>query len=210
MKKILFALLVIALVFIIYYINVDKNIYYLSLGDYLSYGVNNFEKVGNNHNEYLIKKYKVKKYINYSNLDDYRVMDLINDINYNKIITYKNKKYKMQNLLVKSNLITVSIGMNDLINKKDINLEYASTLLKDIDTLLITIRKYNKDKIYFLGFYDIINNKAIIDYSNKRLQDICKKKGIIFIDISKLNNYFVNERYPTEAGYSYIVNKFTK
>ena len=210
MKKIIFFLLVVIVVFIIYYISIDKNIYYLSLGDYLSYGINNSKKVGNNYNNYLIKKYKIEKYINYSSLDDYRVMDLINDINYNKIITYKRKKYKIQNLLIKSNLITISIGMNDLIYKKDINLEYVSKLLRDIDNLLIIIRKYNKDKIYFLGFYNIINNQDIINYSNKKLRSICKKNNIIFIDISNLNNYFINDIYPTETGYSYIVNKFTK
>ena len=124
MKKIIFSVLIFLIVFLIYYFNTDEKTYYLSLGDYLSYGIDNFENTGNGYSNNIKNKYKanLKNYVNYSTYDDYRVMDLINDINYNKIVLYDNKEYKLQNLLVKANLITVSIGMNDLIYKK--NLDY--------------------------------------------------------------------------------------
>ena len=210
MKKILLLFLVVITVFIIYCFYEDKNTYYLSMGDYLSYGINNLNKVDNNYNNYLIKKYNLKKYINYSYIDDYRVMDLINDIKYNKKIFYNNKEYNIQNLLVKSNLIVISIGMNDLVYKKDIDLSYVNNLLEDIDSLLSNIRKYNKDKIYFLGFYNIIDNENIIDYANKRLNNICKNNNIYFVNIDGLNNYIIDGLYPTNDGYSYISSRFTK
>ena len=71
------------------------------------------------------------------------------------------KEYKLQNLLIKANIITISIGMNDLIYKSEheYNIyEYTDDLINDIEKLLILIRKYNKDEIYFLSFYNIINN----------------------------------------------------
>ena len=215
MKKILFTLVTFVLIFLIYYFNIDENIYYVSLGDQLSYGMNNLNKVENSYSNNIKKYYKNKlsKYVNYSNIDDYRIMDLINDINYNKIINYDNKEYKLQNILIKANYMTLSIGMNDLLNKKNITYEYVDQLLVDIEKLFNLIRKYNKDRIDFLSFYNIINNKEIINYTNNKIKKICKENNINFIDISDLNNYILLNIYPTNDGYTYITNQilnFTK
>lgn len=212
MKKVLFLILVFIITFLIYYFNIDKKVYYVSLGDFLAHGINNEEKIDTNYSDDIknIYKKKLKNYVNYSYIDDYRVMDLINDINYNKQVIYNSQEYKIQNLLIKANLITLSIGMNDLIYKKNIDYDYVDNLLEDIENLLILIRKYNKDKIYFLGFYNIINNENIIKYSNAKLSKICERNKIIFVDISKLNKYIENN-YPTNDGYKYITNQiFTK
>ena len=212
MKKILFLTLTFLLVFLIYFFNRDEKIYYVSMGDQISYGINNFNELDNNYSDNIKRYYKkyLKRYINSSQLNDYRVMDLINDIKYNKTIIYNKNEYKFQNLLIKANIITISIGMNDLIYKKNINdisYEYVDQLLKDIDDLFILIRKYNKDKIYFLSFYNIINNEEIINYSNGKLQKICKKNNIEYVDISLLSNYILKNLYPTNAGYDYITKK---
>jgi hypothetical protein len=213
MKKILLLSLVFLIVFVIYYFNADKKTYYLSIGDYLSYGIDNFDNI-NGYSENIKNNYKnnLKNYVNYSTYDDYRVMDLINDINYNKELKYNNKEYKLQNLLIKANLITLSIGMNDLIYKKNIDYDYVDSLLDDIDKLFILIRKYNKDQIYFLSFYDVINNPNLILYTNKKLESLCIKNNIKYVDISNLNNYIIN-KYPTKEGYMYITDRvlnFTK
>ena len=215
MKQIVFTILVFLIVFLIYCLNINKKIYYLSVGDYLSNGIDNFENSKFGYSENIKEHYKksLKNYVNYSNIDDYRVMDLINDINYNKTIRYNNKEYRIQNLLVKANLITISIGMNDLIYKKNLNYDYIDNLLSDIDNLFIIVRKYNKDKIFFLGFYNIINNQELIEYANKRLINICKKNEIYYVDISILDKYIINSVYPTKEGYIYITDRilsFTK
>ena len=218
MKKILFSILVILTIFLIYFFNISEKTYYLSLGDYLSYCINNFINLNNSYSNNVKEHYKenLNNYVNYSNYDDYRVMDLINDINYNKTVVFEQKEYKLQNLLIKANLITLSIGMNDLIykSKLDIDLyEYTDELLNDIEDLFILIRKYNKDDIYFLSFYDVINNNALIEYANKRLENVCNKNKIKFVDISLLNNYIIKGYYPTNEGYTYITNEilnFTK
>lgn len=215
MKKIILSLIIFIIVFLIYYFNISEKVYYLSLGDFLSYGINNFETVDNSYSNNIKEKYKenLENYVNYSTYDDYRVMDLINDINYNKTVNYNNKEYKLQNLLIKANLITLSIGMNDLIYKSNIDYNYVDELLSDIENLLILIRKYNKDEIYFLGFYNIIDNQEIINYSNNKLKRICSYNNIKFIDISNLHNYIVKGIYPTNDGYNYITDRilnFTK
>lgn len=215
MKKMLFSIVIFLVVFLIYYFNIEEKTYYVSLGDFLTYGINNFDNVDNNYSDNIKKHFKnnLENYVNYSYQDDYRVMDLINDINYNKTVIHNNKEYKMQNLLVKANFITLSIGMNDLIYKKNITYDYVDDLIDDIEELLELIRKYNKDEIYFLSFYDIINNKEMIKYANKKLKYICEDNNIKFIDISNLDNYIINGTYPTNDGYTYITNQilnFTK
>lgn len=215
MKKIILTVLVFIAIFLIYYFNINEKIYYASMGDQLSYGINNFNKVENNYRNNIKEYYKnnLSNYVNYSNIDDYRVMDLINDINYNKTIIYKDKEYKLQNVLIKANYITLSIGMNDILNKNNISYEYIDQLLNDIENLFKLIRKYNKDRIDYLSFYNIINNKEIIDYTNNKLEKICEKNKINYIDISKLNTYVLQGQYPTNDGYTYITNQilnFTK
>lgn len=214
MKKILFTFLVFLMIFLIYYFNINNNIYYASIGDFLSYGINNLNSVDTNYSDNIKKSYskKIDNYINYSSIDDYRVMDLVNDINDNKTITYNNKEYTLQNILIKANYITLSIGMNDLINKNKISYEYMDQLLNDIEKLLILIRKYNKDRIDYLSFYNIIDNQSLIEYANTRLKLMCDKNKINYIDISNLNIYIL-ERYPTNEGYNYITDQilnFTK
>ena len=146
----------------------------------------------------------------------FSTLHLINDINYNNDVTYNNKEYKLQNLLVKANLITISIGMNDLIYKNkysNITYSYADEILKDIEKLLIILRKYNKDKIYFIGYYNIMDTKDIIDYLNINIEKLCKKNRIMYIDISDANNYIDKDLRLNKNGYEYIRNKlynFTK
>lgn len=215
MKKTMFFIIIFVVTFLIYYFNINKKTYYVSLGDFLSYGINNMDKVDNNYSNNIKQKYQsnLQNYVNYSSTDDYRVMDLINDINYNKTITHNNKEYKIQNLLIKANLITLSIGMNDLIYRKNLDYDYVDNLLNDIEDLLILIRKYNKDEIYFLSFYNIVGNQELIDYSNKKIKNICNKNKIKFVDISELSKYIKNSIYPTNDGYTYITDKilnFTK
>ena len=207
MKKIIFTLLIFSVVFLIYYFNTNRNIYYTSLGDFISYGNNSYS---NNINKHY--KNKIDKYINISADGDYRVTNLINDINDNKEIIVINEKMKLQNILIKSNYITLSIGMNDILNKKNITYDYIDQLLNDIEQLFILIRKYNKDRIDYLSFYDVINNNELIEYTNKRLEKLCKKNNINYIDISDLNNYILDTKI-TDEGITYITNQilnFTK
>lgn len=218
MKKILFALVIFVIVFLIYSFNINKKVYYLSLGDYLSYGINNNKIVNNTYSNNLREYYKdnLENYVNYSVLDDYRVMDLYNDITSNKKIKFENKEYNIQNLLIKANLITISIGMNDLLYKIEYSnniYDYTDELLNDIEKLLVLIRKYNKDKIYVLGFYNIIDDLELINYANLKLNKICNQNKVVYVDISNLDKYILKDRYPTNDGYTYISNQilnFTK
>ena len=175
MKKILFFSMVIIITFLIYYFNISNKIYYFSIDNY-DYS-KNIEKSF---------KDKLDNSVIY-NKEDYRVMDLMNDINNNKKINYNNKTYTFDNLLVKANYITISIGMDDLIYKKEVDYKYIDELIFDIEKLLILIRKYNKDNIYLLSLYNTKNISKVIEYANTKIEKICKKNKINYVDISKIN-----------------------
>ena len=87
MKKIIFILGLILFVYYIYNTLIDRRIKYLYIGN------NTYNK----YNEIIKENYKPKVYNTYIRDDDYRVIDLMNEIKDNKEIGNR----KIQNLLVK-------------------------------------------------------------------------------------------------------------
>lgn len=182
MKKTILVIFIICLITIfIYKNNLDNKLYYFNISD------NKYKY--ETYNELLKKDIKkLEKYVNYEN-SDYRVIDLINDIEDN--INIKDKT--IQNILIKADIITLSIGNNELNYKmkttKVVNFyNYIDELVNDIDKLFSLIRIYSKEKIFLLGFYtDNESYKEIISYLNIKLEDLCNKYKIVFI---KLDNEF--------------------
>ena len=124
MKKILIIGVIILSIFIIYLTTLDKKVYYLVLGDEISLGLTSNNKYEKNYTEYikeyLEEKNILEKYINEYTTQNYRITDIINDINNNKEI--EDTKKTLKNALIKADLVTLSIGTNDIISKiEDIN-----------------------------------------------------------------------------------------
>ena len=140
-----------------------------------------------------------------------RLMDITNSIRYNNKYTYNNSSYNIQNLLVKSNKIIISIGMNDISSFSNNSIDNIYNLIEDYNNLLKIIKKITKEDIYVLSFYNDINNKQLIEYANKELKRICKENKVKYIDISYLNLYIDNNKLSNE-GIEYLNKKlnFTK
>lgn len=187
--KTLIGLIIIALIiFIIYILNVDKDIYYVNISD------SNIK-----YNSYIKKELKTKskleKYVNYVD-EDYRITDLINDINTNKNI---NDNQTIQNALIKADILTIKIGSNELeykANNRNINklFDYSDEMIKDLEELFKLLKIYDKEKIYFIGFY---NKKSpyydeIYNYLNLKIQDMCNDYDIDFINIGDLDKKLEN------------------
>lgn len=195
LKMILFLVLIILFIFLINLSNQDKEIYYVNIDstNSLTYNKVIYKR--------LKKNNKLERYINKFSKKDYRTTDLINDIENNKKINNQT----IQNALIKSDLLTLYIGVNDInykIDNKEELYDYTDQVIDDIDKLLKLIRVYSKEKIYLIGFK---NNKDTsyddyFNYTNTRLKSICEEHKIIFIDIN--NNKSIKEN---------VVNKiFTK
>ena len=201
-------------IFIVFYINVitkNEKIDLLTLGDEIS--VNYEEKTYNDFLiEYLKEKKKFNSYINNYNCQDCRITDLINKINNNEEIKINDKKITIQNSIKNSEIITISIGMKQIINNVKKNSIYIdiSELMNDIDILLTKIRKLNKNKIIFIGLYNPTlnhNTDNIIKYSNKKLVNLLNKHNVIYINaynIFKNNNHLVYNFIPNIDGHKLI------
>lgn len=175
--KVVFALfLIVVLIFLIYTFNIKNDIFYFNIMDkkyyYNTYNVLLNDNLNN-----------VQKYISYEQ-DDYRVTDLIRDINDNIIVNNR----KIQNILIKADIITLMVGNNELNYKiKNIDMmelfEYSNSLFDDLDDLFKLIRKYSKEKIFFIGFYNSDEYyEELYRYLNLRIKDMCSNYNIVYID----------------------------
>lgn len=221
MKKILILGIVVLSIFIIYLTTIDKKVYYLSLGDQIALGMTQegyYEKSYTEYiKEYLKNKNKLETYINDYQTQGYRITDLINDINKNKEIEESNKTIK--NTLIKADLITISIGNNDILSKigemKLTRINYKNlykninTIIEDLDNLLKLIREYSKEDIILTGIYINTNNDElndIIEYANEKFKETSNKYNIIYIDMLEHLKSQEYKIYPTKEEYKEIGN----
>ena len=229
MKKIIIPILVFFLTFIIYKTN-DKNLVdYMSIGDSISLGINSYGNHSFGYNDYL-KSYLennnlLHKYNPYYSKSDYRIEELTNDINNNKTILYDDKTYNIKKELREADLVTVAIGMDNLIeilNKdykefKDIK-EELDDMCYEMDNLIKIITSLSKTKVILIGYYNPYNeynklNDQIFAYINDKYKSISLKYSITYLDIyeeiKKDKNYLPNKNdyHLTSKGYLKIANK---
>ena len=221
MKKILIIGVIILSIFIIYLTTIDKKVYFLSLGDEIALGITKqgyYEKNYNDYiKEYLENKNKLEIYINDYVTYGQRITDIINDINNNNEIEESNKTIK--NALIKADLITLSIGTNDIealidnqnkLTKIDYNKIYKNinNIIIDLENLLKQIREYCKEDIILIGLN--INTKdeklnEILNYTNEKFKEQSEKYNIKYID--RYENNLEEKIYPTKEEYETIGNK---
>ena len=203
MKKIIVSTLIIILIVIIYNIFKDNKIYYVSISNTSdNYTYKDYIK------DYLDELNILENYTDISNLDD-RITDIIRDINDNKV--YGDKTF--QNILIKADLLTLSIGYNDLISKIDkysiYNMySYIDTFLIDLDNLFNVLRQFDKEKIVMLGYYNSYDNKynEIIKYINLKVEELAKKYNIEYVDISDITQY-IEDQYISIEGEHIIFDR---
>ena len=217
MKKILILGIIILSIFLIYLTTIDRKVYYVSLGDEIALGLTKegyYEKSFPLYiKEYLEKKNKLETFIDDYTTQGYRITDLINDIKNNKELEETNKTIK--NILIKADLITISIGTNDILSKInneenltkiDYNRLYKNIeeLTKDLDKLLSLIREYCKEDIILIGINIKTENQnlqEIINYANEKFNEISNKYNIEYI---KTKDLIKEKIYPTKEEYKSI------
>ena len=227
MRKILTIIIVLLAVFLIYLGFKDDKIYYLSLGDSLANGLNPYGSKDYGYTDY-VKDYLNNKGILEVFVDDLvdnnkRATDIIREINDNVEINVNGKTKTIQNALIKADLITISLGMNDLLNNLNFNNDFSVNDLydkldqvsKDFEKLFDLMRTYCKEKIIFIGFYDPTFNPELnefFEYANNKIKNIALSYDIEYIDTYndfKTNKYFpnINSSYPNKEGYKLIADK---
>ena len=170
-KKLIVSGVVLIITILIYLTTIDNKIYYIALGDSLAAGQNPNGKIGYGYSDYVMNYLERNNLLEFYTKDfavpGHRVIDLKRDIEDNKTIKLDNNtNVSIKNTLIKADIITISIGANDLfykmgINDMNFNLEkkqtvykYIDEIVNDIDELLALIRKYCQEDIIMVGYYN--------------------------------------------------------
>lgn len=197
MKKILLLILTLFLfisVYLIFLFTNKNDVKYLMIGDFI---VNNIKF-----------DYDVEFVAN----DDYRIIDLINIIKYNQIISNKNNIHQLLN---KSDILIISIGMNDIYYKINSDVKgiyiHLNKMINDIENLFDMINKYSYKKIIFIGYYNVFDiHDSYFNYINNKIKGICKNNNIEFVDEREFfdNNFLLNNDnfLLNDDGYKQISN----
>lgn len=232
-KKLLPLLFFIAIIiFLIYKCNNKNNLNYTAIGDNLTIGKDSYGIIDYSYSDYIKDHLKENKYLNsyiksFSS-SDISIQKLHEDILINKKVTNDKKTYNIRNVLRESTVLTISLGLNDLIysinildNKTNYNLNrIIKKIEQDFDSLLVEIKRYYQNDIYIIGYYERPCYDEYLNKGIKKLNNMFKnKEEIIFIeieDIAKSSKYFPNPRsyYPNKQGYKVIslkiIDKITK
>lgn len=224
--KLIILLLVIISIFIIFNLTNKNNINYTSIGDGFALGKNSYGEINYGYSDYIRDYLKEEDKLNFYtksfSKENISISKLTADIITNKKIKIKNEEINIKQTLRETSILTMSIGINDLIYRVNIedNLtdekinNIVNDVYKEFNELIKEIRKYYPHKIYVIGYYtENINNyylKLAINKLNKKQQT---NEEIIYIDTK---NIFENNKsllsnpksiYPNRTGYKEISNE---
>ena len=206
--KLIIFFIICLIIFLIFKFNNHHNITYISLGDSFALGKNSYGQFDYGYSDYvkdyLEKNNKLNKYFKTFSEEDASINTLYQSISLNKKIKLKDREFNLKQSLREANILTLSIGINDLI--------YKLSILDNLDkTSIDKIKKYYPKEIYVVGYYNIYPENTTYEYAIKELNKIYKKnKDVIYIDtFGLLNNnhkYIPNflNYYPTAEGYKII------
>lgn len=236
MKKIILPFIIISfIVYGIYNVYKTDKINYVALGDSLAIGENPYKEIGYGYadyiKDYLSSKNKLKNYTkDYAKSGD-KTYDLIEKIKDNKKVEINNEQIGIKRALRESDLVTISIGANDFMEKVDINNiddiknidtskkdEVLTEVMNNVEDTIKEVKKYAKGEIILIGYYNpinqnIVDNDEIDDFikeTDHLFTKICAKEDITFISISQTfkNNkdYLPNPLniHPNYKGYKAI------
>lgn len=233
MKKslVVFFLAVIS-IYGIYNLAYDKKFNYLVIGDELASGHTPFDTYGPSYVDYVydyIKTEKKEAIINKTFIkEDLRIKDLIEELkNPNK-----EEKETLPSLVNHADIITISIGSEELFSKlrsnKNLYLNdnkkiynYIDDMTKEFDELLMRMRKITNKPIYLVGYYSPFfidkdtetNIDSIFNYIDTKFKMLEKNYNITYISTYsgfKDNAIFlpnIDHAFPSIQGYEYIADK---
>lgn len=222
MKKILIIILLCLTIFLIYAGFKDKKIYYFNLGDEIALGKtpygNNDYGYADSIKDYLQKEKLLEKYAILAQ-DNMHITDIIREIDKNVKISVDETQKPIQNVLIKADLVTLSIGTNDFLNNLKINNEFSQNdlyntfedSLDDFEELFKVLRQYCKEEIILIGFYDRTNNPNLnkfFTYANNKISNLASKYNIDYINT--YSDIKIKETYPNKEEYQLISNEIIK
>lgn len=233
-KKTILFTSILLITFLTYLFFGDSKIRYVALGDSLATGQNPYGQiVGYGYTDYL-KDYldendMLKEYIKDYAVSGYTTEDILEDLYINREIEMDGRRINLRSLLRESNLVTLSIGANDFIkdlkidqiNFGDISIykKKVDLIMTSVDKVLNEIRKYAKEEVVVIGYYNPFPSlfsiheselDSIFFYIDQSYEQVCANYDIEYISIYELfkeNSEFLPNPFdihPNVQGYKAI------
>ena len=229
MKKIkIYLCMVVMIIFVVgitMFINKEEYSYYLVLGDYISNKqVLNNEQITSFSSlvgEYLKEEKVVNEvssgYIK-NNMTSKKLLEMIESD------SYKINDSSLVDLIKKSKYISISLGINDIINQVKYD-SYKNEIVYDKDVIdskiqifkhnyhqvLQEIQDINKDsKVILVGCYNLYGDNQISNLLNNAIKEVASDFEAIYVDVSDINDKYMyqdNELYLTSFGQEIISKK---
>ena len=225
-KKLLVLLLLSLSVFFVYNLTGKKVIRYVTLGDSFSKGENSYGGYTYGYEDYLHDYFKKKNKVEFIDIyssKNENINSLYSNFVENESEIIGRKSYNIKKILAESTVVTISIGLNDIIYETNIDKNVLRTQYKEdkvveyiynkFKKLMNEILKYSTNNIYVLGYPERNNEyEYLIKKINTKYKKYSTKENIYFIDTNKiLNNdeYFDKENiiFPNTKGYEKIAKK---
>ena len=218
-KKIILTILVgSVLTFFIYKIFYHEDMNIMTLGDGVGTGLTAYNVKGYSYNDYLKDYYEknsiLKEYITeFSNAEE-TTETLILKLQNN--YTLESTGLSITQAISKAKILTVSIGMNELSHKMEIETEEIETYINNIEKIFKLLRIYNKKEVFLTSLYEtsFLNNTKVTEINN-RLKQLCDTYQVHYIDITdilKNKEYIFNNTsfYFNYRGHRYISEEILK
>lgn len=222
--KLLIFILVIISIYLIYKLNNNNNLTYIALGDGYASGENSYGIVDYGYSDYLKDYLKKNNNLNFYtkkfSSDDIMITTLYENIIINKKVQEQDRTINIKQSLRESSIVTLSIGLNDLIYKISLEENYITNskldkivndTYKDFQSLIKEIKKYYLGEIYVIGYprKNIKDNN--LNEALRKLNNLYKdNEDVTYIDtyyIFKNNSNYLsnpNSIYPNIKGYKAI------
>ena len=225
--KFIIFLLIFLLIFIIYQTNHKNYINYTSLGDGYALGINSYGIIDYGYSDYIKddieQKNELKLYTKEFSKKDQSITNLYQEILTNKKIKIDTQEINLRQIIRESNIITMTIGLNDITYNIAITEEMTEQKLdqiiedtyKDFTKLINEIAKYYPKKLIIVGYPNIPIQDYYLKLGLEKWNEKVKtNKKIIYIDtkdiIEEEDFLKTNSKYPSTKSYQKIASKVQK
>ena len=195
--KLLIIIFISFLLALIIYFAFHKDTYlYFAIGDNLNNNLSTYSYIDYINNLSTQKNYHFHKYTNSYITVESILEDIQNDI--------KDINYYLKN----ANLITISLGTEELYNYNELNDEIILDYLNNMYNLLNTVRRLNKNDVYIINVYD--DNYSFI---NNKIKKYALDNDINYIGIEQFNKNAIyqinNKSYLSYKDHQKLANLIT-
>ena len=204
MKKIILVLFLFLSCYLIYNLTETKSTSCLVIGDSIA------------DNPYIKDSKLITEYNNQFINKDYRINDLVNIIKYNEEIEEDDKTISIHRLLKNTDILILSIGMNDIYYKLEDDTKniytYINNMVNNMEIILKEINRYHYRQVIVLGYYNTSNkHNDLFTYLNYKMKRITNKYNYTYLELNNLlknnpkylqnnHNFFLNDQ-----GYQEII-----